>query len=142
MIYIKLNGELVELGGTVANEAMLKSGYFEYNGEVPEIDYKTQRLAYVDNKLEVVALENVSKPKVDKITLRQTKLILNQMGLLSSVEAYINSIEDEQLKATAKIEWEYANEVERSNPLISTLQTGLNLSDEQVDTMFEKASLL
>ncbi|CUU81790.1 Uncharacterised protein [Campylobacter hyointestinalis subsp. hyointestinalis] len=80
--------------------------------------------------------------KVSKITLRQTKLILNQIGLLSWVEAYINSIEDEQLRATAKIEWEYANDVERTNPLIATLQTGLNLSDEQVDTMFEQASKL
>ncbi|PPB51145.1 hypothetical protein, partial [Campylobacter hyointestinalis] len=77
-----------------------------------------------------------------KITLRQTKLILNQMGLLSGIESYINSIEDEKLRATAKIEWEYANDVERTNPLITTLQTGLNLSDEQVDTMFEQASKL
>ncbi|RAZ49210.1 hypothetical protein [Campylobacter hyointestinalis] len=84
----------------------------------------------------------IQEPKIDKITLRQTKLILNQMGLLSQVETYINSIENEQLKATAKIEWEYANEVERTNPLIATLQTGLNLSDEQVDNMFKQASKL
>ncbi|RAZ38047.1 hypothetical protein [Campylobacter hyointestinalis] len=84
----------------------------------------------------------IQEPKIDKITLRQTKLILNQMGLLSQVETYINSIENEQLKATAKIEWEYANNVERNNPLITTLQTGLNLSDEQVDNMFEQASKL
>lgn len=88
---------------------------------------------------EIVALQ---EPKIERITLRQTKLILNQMGLLSQVEAYINSIEDEQLKATAKIEWEYANNVERNNPLISAIQAGLNLSDKQVDNMFKEASKL
>ncbi len=88
---------------------------------------------------EIIAMQ---EPKIDKITLRKTKLILNQMGLLSGVDAYINSIEDEQLRATAKIEWEYANDVERTNPLIATLQTELNLSDEQVDDMFREASKL
>lgn len=88
---------------------------------------------------EIVAMQ---EPKIDKITLRQTKLILNQMGLLPQVESYISSIEDEQLRATAKIEWEYANDVERTNPLVAILQTGLNLSDEQVDNMFEQASKL
>lgn len=88
---------------------------------------------------EIVAIQ---EPKIEKITLRQTKLILNQMGLLPQVESYISSIEDEQLRATAKIEWEYANDVERDNPLIATLQNGLNLSDEQVDSMFREASKL
>ncbi|PPB58763.1 hypothetical protein CDQ71_00255 [Campylobacter hyointestinalis subsp. hyointestinalis] len=140
-IYIKINGDIVELGGTVINEAMIKDGFFEYNGIVPEIDYKTQRLVYEDGTLKAIDKETTNE-KIAKITLRQTKLILNQMGLLSGVESYINSIEDEKLRATAKIEWEYANDVERTNPLITTLQTGLNLSDEQVDTMFEQASKL
>ncbi len=138
-IYMRLyNGE-VELAGTIANEWMIDNGYFPYDGEIPEIDPEKQKLVYEDGILKAI---DKPKEKIDKITLRQTKLILNQMGLLSVVERYINSIEDEKLKATAKIEWEYANDVERSNPLIAALQAGLNLSDEQVDDMFREASKL
>ena len=133
-IYMRLyNGE-VELAGTIANEWMIDNGYFPYDGEIPEIDPEKQKLVYEDGILKAI---DKPKEKIDKITLRQTKLILNQMGLLSVVERYINSIEDEKLKATAKIEWEYANDVERSNPLIAALQAGLNLSD-----MFREASKL
>lgn len=138
-IYMRLHNGEVELAGTVANEWMIDNGYFPYDGDIPEIDPEKQKLVYEEGILKAIPKP---KEKIDKITLRQTKLILNQMGLLSGVESYINSIEDEKLKATAKIEWEYANDVERTNPLIATLQAGLNLSDEQVDDMFREASKL
>ncbi|MEE3704589.1 hypothetical protein V2I29_03185 [Campylobacter sp. CX2-8023-23] len=80
--------------------------------------------------------------EVTKITLRQTKLILNKKGLLNRVSEFIDSIPDETLKASAKIEWEYANEVDINNPLISVLKQGLSLSDENVKDMFKEASRL
>lgn len=37
MIYIKrINGDVVQLGGQVATEAMLEDGWFEYDGVVPQ----------------------------------------------------------------------------------------------------------
>jgi hypothetical protein len=41
-----------------------------------------------------------------------------------------------------EIEWEYANEVLRTNQLIPAMQDALNLTSEQVDTMFLEASKL
>lgn len=84
----------------------------------------------------------IKEKEVTKITLRQAKLILNEKGLLANVESYINSIADEKLKATALIEWEYANEVDINNPLISAIKQGLSLSDDEVKDMFKEASRL
>ena len=82
------------------------------------------------------------EPEVTKITLRQAKLILNKKDLLSNIENYINSIPDEKLKQAALIEWEYANEVDINNPLISVVKQVLKLSDDEVKAIFREASRL
>ena len=80
------------------------------------------------------------EPEVTKITLRQAKLILNKKDLLSNIENCINSIPDEKLKQAALIEWEYANEVDINNPLISVVKQVLKLSDDEVKAIFREAS--
>ena len=64
------------------------------------------------------------------ITARQTRLILLQEGLLDKVESILNT------NRAWQIEWEYASEIERTHPLIGSMQQALNLTDEQVDNLF------
>lgn len=70
------------------------------------------------------------------ITMRQTRLYLLSLNLLDEVEAFVSQ------NQAWKIEWEYANEVLRTNQLITAMQNALNLTNEQVDTMFLEASKL
>lgn len=65
------------------------------------------------------------------ITMRQARLVLNTAGLLSTVESSIAS-----MPKAVQIEWEYASDVQRNSPTITTLQDALGLSDAEVDQMF------
>lgn len=57
MIYIKkISGDIVQLGGQVATDAMIEEGWFEYDGVIPEgSDFKYtdgQLVAFVPEKTE------------------------------------------------------------------------------------------
>lgn len=98
--------------------------------EYPLEEYcKTQTIApYVEPEPEIVIPTS--------ITMRQCRLYLLNQNLLDDVESIVS-----QNKAW-QIEWEYANEVLRTNQLITAMQSSLNLTDVQVDTMFLEASKL
>ena len=98
--------------------------------EVPLEQYcKTLRIeAYVEPEPITII------PQV--ITMRQTRLQLLEDGLLDEVELLVSSDKKSQ------IEWEYASSVERQSPLIKVIGVQLKLTDEQLDTMFIKASKL
>lgn len=72
----------------------------------------------------------------NSITMRQTRLYLLSLNLLDDVEAFVSQ------NPAWLIEWEYANEVLRTNQLIPAMQSALNLTDEQVEIMFLEASKL
>lgn len=71
----------------------------------------------------------------EKVTMRQTRLVLLKAGLLDSVENLLTDAEH-------KISWEYATEVYRNSGLVREMQTALNLTSEQVDNLFIEASKL
>ncbi len=75
------------------------------------------------------------------VTMRQARLALLGAGLLSSVDAAIDAM-SEPTKSAARIEWEYSNELQRSNPLVLALGPALNLTPEQIDALFVAASAL
>lgn len=72
----------------------------------------------------------------DSITMRQARLYLLSVGLLSQVDTVIAQNE------AWKIEWEYATEVQKDSPLVLALASELDLSMEAIDLMFSEASLL
>lgn len=98
--------------------------------ETPLEEYcKTLEIApYVEPEIVVVVPQS--------ITMRQARLQLLEDELLDEVEAFVSQDRKWQ------IEWEYANEVFRVSPLIGALKNLLNLTDEQINTMFIKASKL
>ena len=72
-----------------------------------------------------------------RCTARQARLALSASGSLSAVESLLQGA-----GAEAVIEWEYANEIERSSPLIASMAAGMGWTEEELDTLFETAVTL
>lgn len=91
--------------------------------------------------------QNVSAPTEPtpvvpaSVTMRQARLALLGAGKLADVQTAIDAL-PEPTKTAAMIEWEYSNEVQRHNGLVSSLGPALNLTSEQIDTLFIEAAKL
>lgn len=72
------------------------------------------------------------------VTMRQARLALLGAGLLASVDAAIDSLPSPQ-KEGARIEWEYATEVQRSSGLVPMMGVALGLDDAALDALFIEA---
>lgn len=104
-----------------------------------------QRTVTVEEDGVVVVRVWVPAPVVVPATIspRQIRLWLINHGIsLSAVDATIASIENEVLRETTKIEWEFSPYVERNHPMINTLGGALGLTGEQIDQAFIEASQL
>jgi hypothetical protein len=77
-----------------------------------------------------------------RVTMRQARLALLGAGLLEQIDTAINAIEDATQKAAAKIEWEYAQEVDRDHQWVQGLSVALELSEAQLDALFTQAAAL
>ena len=75
------------------------------------------------------------------VTMRQARLALFSAGLLSAVDTAIDALPEPQ-RTAARIEWDYSNELQRSNPLVAALTPALGLTSDQVDALFIAASAL
>ena len=75
------------------------------------------------------------------VTMRQARLALLGAGLLSSVDAAIDSLPSPQTEV-ARIEWEYATEVQRSSGLVPMMVVALGLDDAALDALFVAAAAL
>ena len=69
------------------------------------------------------------------VTMRQARLALLGAGLLARVDAAINALPSPQ-KEAARIEWEYATEVQRSSGLVPMMGAALGLDDAALDALF------
>lgn len=75
------------------------------------------------------------------VTMRQARLALSASGILSAVDAAINSLPEPQ-KTAALIEWEYSNEVQRFNGFVSQLAPALGMTEAELDALFIAAKAL
>lgn len=104
--------------------------YFDGIKEYPLEEYcKKQNIAEYIAPEPIIIVPN-------SITMRQARLYLLSIEKLDDVELLV------QGNRAWQIEWEYANEVLRSNQLITALQEALELSDTDVDNIFIEASKL
>ncbi|UOO89182.1 hypothetical protein LVJ82_17325 [Vitreoscilla massiliensis] len=96
-----------------------------------------------NDELQAAKLENWRQGVMD-LTPKQLRLVLLENGFNSSkVEAAITQIEDEMVKETALIEWQFGTSFQRTNPnlvLIATQLLGFN--DSQIDEMWKHALTL
>lgn len=77
--------------------------------------------------------------KVQAVSMRQARRALLQQNLLSAVQPAIDSLPSPE-KEAAQIDWEYAQEVKRSDPLVQSLAVALELTEEDLDNLFLLAS--
>lgn len=87
--------------------------------------------------------ERLKPPPADVtvVTMRQARLALLAVDKLSLVNATINSLPSPQREA-AQIEWEFASEIRKDSPLITTLAPLVGLSPANVTTLFNTAATL
>jgi hypothetical protein len=77
----------------------------------------------------------------EQVTMRQARLALLSVGLLSSVNDAISSLPSPQ-KEAAQIEWEYAAVVQRSSGLVPTMGAALGMTETQLNDLFFLAETL
>ena len=80
-------------------------------------------------------------PAPESLTMRQAKLVLLHAGLLQAVEQAIANMPGVAGEA-ARIEWEYATFIERSNPLFALLSASLGLTDTAIDDLFRQGAAI
>ncbi|WP_179995697.1 hypothetical protein [Acinetobacter sp. YH16053] len=76
------------------------------------------------------------------LTRRQFKLTLLENGLLDQIENSISAIGDDQTRARIQIEYTEATEFHRMSDSVMYMCQLLNLTDDQVDQMWEQALTL
>jgi hypothetical protein len=69
---------------------------------------------------------------VPELTSFQAKAALSQMNLLNDVEAYIADAD-----TLTQLRWQEAGSFRRDNPTLITVASALNLTETQIDTLFE-----
>jgi hypothetical protein len=74
-------------------------------------------------------------PVPESVTPLQARKALRKAGLLNTVNDFISTQSDEVQEA-----WEYCISVYRNDPLITSLQVELNLTNEQLDDLFRSAA--
>ena len=85
---------------------------------------------------------NIYLNSLKPLTRRQFKLILLDNDLLDEVELAINNIEDKITKTRMQIEYTESTEFERDSESLLFMCQLLNLSEEQINIMWEKALTL
>ncbi len=75
------------------------------------------------------------------VTMRQARIALLRVNKLSLIQPTINSLPSPQ-KEEAQITWEYSQEVQRNNGLISQLAPALSMTEQDIDDLFVLASTL
>ena len=74
------------------------------------------------------------------ITPRQIRMALLMSGYsLEDISNAISSIPDSTQRQLAQVEWEYAVDFERHNPLVESIGQAIGLSSAQIDSLWGMA---
>ena len=111
------------------------------DGPLPEIELGgmvREGNVIVFNQLRMDASTAAMTPAVPtQVTMRQARLALLGAGLLDTVETAIMAA-----GPAAKIEWEYAQEVQRASGLVPAMAIALGMTEAQIDALFVTAATL
>ncbi len=142
------NGPTLPTGASIdfSNESQWPCDYpiFYGHGEIAPgvIDVLTQ--ADYDSALAQETEQRAVRAEIERkaripqsVTMRQARLALLAAGLLDAVESAILTA-----GTAAKIEWEYAQEVQRNAGLIPKMAQALGMTDAQIDDLFVAAAAL
>lgn len=138
----------------------ISEGYVEleiYRDEYPSFDDQTQTVdviefADIPNKkwraqwiVRDLTPEEIEgrKPKWDSCTPRQFRLaLLTKNPDPNYVDSLIDTIQDESERNKARIEWEYAIDIQKSHNLIQQLAAILNMDSDELNEFFGLANTL
>lgn len=98
---------------------------------------------YTDWVVRDLTTEEIESKKVQWwfCTPRQFRLaLLSKNPDPNYVDNLLNTIQNEGERVRAKIEWEYAVEIERDHPMIQLLAQNLNMNNSQLNDFFEYAN--
>lgn len=96
---------------------------------------------YWYDTLDAAMLAMATPPEIVSVTMRQARLALLHAGKLAAVETVIATLPSPQ-KEAAKIEWEYANTVDRVSTLTSLLGSAAGMTEAEMDSLFAVAATL
>lgn len=77
--------------------------------------------------------------KILSVTMAQARQVLIDNNLYTAVEQMLQQMPGKEGKK-ARAKWEYAQTVQRDDPLFIALATGLDLSEQDLDNLFLAAS--
>lgn len=106
-----------------------KDGYYQFDDNAPQEWY----VNLISCPQQIVA--TVIPPIPTKVSMKQARLALLQFGILDKVNLAIQGGTD-----INKITWQFANDIDRSDTLVTQLATGLGLSATDLDNLFTLAN--
>lgn len=112
-------------------------GWIPFSARSDDVEQLGRELYALAASGEVADADPVVTPVPQSVTMRQARLALHGAGLLTAVNAAINAAGE-----AAKIEWEYAQEVQRASGLVPAMAAQLGMNDAQLDALFTAAAAL
>lgn len=103
----------------------------------PIVSAEAVTLPAVDKTSEELAAELAQRRAGMTCTPRQARLALHQSGMLSAVEAFVQAGD-----SLLQIEWAHATEIRRTWPPVIQFAQANEISDADLDALFELAAAL
>ncbi|SEN70567.1 hypothetical protein SAMN05216404_106141 [Nitrosospira multiformis] len=121
--------------------------YKDQNNQVYAFEADGSQDAYIKPELTLITKAQADALRVPAtaipsvISMRQARRALLQSGLLAQVDAAIAAMTGAAGDA-ARIDWQFAQTVERTHPLVGTMTTQLSLTEKQLDDLFTLGATL
>ena len=106
----------------------------------PEYNPQTHGCFWRGDAWEVVAAKPESTPVPQTISRAQGRLALHRAGLWPQVQAFVESITDQDAKFEADAALNHTTDWERSSPFLGLAAQALGLDDDQIDNLFRTAA--
>ena len=136
MKYYKLNGQVYAFEADGSQDDYIKPEMVLMTPQ--EVDKHINPEKYLTEEQKYSIYLTSLKP----LTRRQFKLALLENDLLDEVELAINNIEDKTTKTRMQIEYTESTEFKRNSESLLFMCQLLNLSEEQINTMWEQGLTL
>lgn len=136
MKYYKLENQVYAFEADGSQDDYIKPEMVLMTSE--EVDKHINHEKYLTEEQKYNIYLNSLKP----LTRRQFKLVLLEDNLLDELELAINNIEDKTTRTRMQIEYTESTEFKRDSESTLLMCQLLNLSEEQINTMWEQGLTL
>jgi hypothetical protein len=115
----------------------------EYRSYADLVNFKWIEDSYVRPFSSEEILQRTGGGGPSSCTPRQLRIALIQAGIFpSTIQNFIDTIQDPIQKEIAIAEWEYALEIRKEHPLVIAIAANLNLTEAQINAIFSVAATL